>query len=1005
MTDIAAIETATLRVGGPMLAKRDLHSRTKRKTHQDPVAWEILEPVIFDDGNEQFILLPNKRFVTVLAYKTGRKVAHFIPRRNGEEEHILIQSVCLANLPKKQTDIHLALQEQLNDDESDNDIDVSGDEDDAAMVSMETEEQILLVGCQDGSLREFALAELTSAKAVPQPNNPDCGTFQLSGPCFRPRRVFRMLDNLIINHLTAPTDLNLNDGTVLFSLSEKPCKDSDDDIPENVHLITQCLHRIMLPVFDKSLHQNLSTIPLKKKQVSLKEEIKCTVGFDKFGEYNNTSIFRLCSLSRKAHKQFSEQTNRDIFCVLARSNGFHIYHEHLGSTVGGVVTNRSPMLTFPAQDGDTLSSVVISPNGNDVTCGYWLGDVRVMTNVIPTVLDYHQQVIKADKDATEKPQQPYKSVLVRRVHWHAHPVMAMAYHGLSDAVEPMLYSGGEESVLVIWQLSKGTSGPADVLPRVALGGIVHIVAINPNGILIYCEDNSLQLVRAHNRKRIWKVHGLATPGNEATVLVDPKSDSHLVLTGLEGAPGCLHWFDPREEHVTCKLEVAPYNRVSRTEQADNPMPAPEVTQVAFSKSGDDVMTVEVIPTENAYVGAPRTYHDEELGTITAVKFWTHSPTTTDEGKRVPYVVSAIMTFPHGEENQVSSIALSPRGDVACTVSNDENAFRVWRRISAIPDEEDHTKSRRTPVWVCQYKVTTPAGFSNHSTSRGGACFSPDGSTLAICYGHLISLWNHKEAVLMHTIKHCDTNCIDSIQFISTTTNADMVMTISKSAVLVQSPFGSKGQKGWKCAVPPNCEDAAVLNARFLVSHEMVAISTFFVKKQVTKVLLLDATSGTPNKSLIWELNGKVISVVATGKQKQTAAWVRVGEKLKEVKETPVRLFAVCSSGEMMLLKTCVGVEEELSPLSISSNDQHEEENVPRIYVPPQQKNRKRPRASSIVDEEPVTKRAPTVASLAAFMGDEVGGAILTTDLPSLGGAFTRAFVGRSLARSTRKGGE
>jgi hypothetical protein len=233
----------------------------------------------------------------------------------------------------------------------------------------------------------------------------------------------------------------------------------------------------------------------------------------------------------------------------------------------------------------------------------------------------------------------------------------------------------------------------------------------------------------------------------------------------------------------------------------------------------------------------------------------------------------------------------------------------------------------------------------------------------------------------------------------------MVMTISKSAVLVQSPFGSKGQKGWKCAVPPNCEDATVLNAQFLVSHEMVAISTFFVKKQVTKVLLLDATSGTPNKSLIWELNGKVISVVATGKQKQTAAWVRVGEKPKEVKETPVRLFAVCSSGEMMLLKTCVDFEEELSPLSISSNDQHEEENVPRIYVPPQQKNRKRPRASSIVDEEPVTKRAPTVASLAAFMGDEVGGAILTTDLPSLGGAFTRAFVGRSLARSTRKGGE
>lgn len=991
-------DITTLRVGGPMLAKRELHSKTKQKTLDDPVAWETLEPLIYDDGSEQFILMPNERFVTVLAYETGRKLAHLIPKRDHEEQHVLIESVCIASLPKKQADVNLALQEHMADDVDSDASDDDDDDSEAPVSSMATEEQILLVGCQDGSLREFVLSVLTSTKAPPS-NNPDCGIFQLSGPCFRPRRVFGTRDGLTIKHLTAPADLTLMGGTLLFSLSEKP---SAEEESAESNLITQCLHRIMLPAYDDAIHSSETTIPLTKKQIALKEEIKCTVGFDKVGDYNNTSTFRLLSLSRKAGKGFSEQSDRDIFCIVARSNGFQIYHERLVLSASGVASTRSPMLTFPAQDGDILSSMAISPNGNDATCGYWQGDIRVMNNIMPLVLDYHEQMTRSEINKTEKPQHPLKTLLVRRVHWHAHPVMALAYHGLSDAVDPMLYSGGEESVLVLWQLSKGTSGPADVLPRVALGGIVHIVAINPNGILMYCEDNSLQLVRAHNRKRIWKVHALATPGDDATVLVDPKSENNLILTGLEGAPGFLHWFDPREQKVTCKLEVAPYNRVSRVEQADNPMPAPEVNQVAFSKSGDICMTVEVIPTENASVGAPHDHYDEELGTITAVKFWTHAPTKTDEGKNMPYVVSAVMTFPHGEENKVSAIALSPNGDVACTVSNGEKAFRVWRRImaDAIPSDDD--QSRRTPVWVCQYKVTTPAGLSNHETSSGGVSFSPDGSTLAICYGHLISLWNHKEAVLVNTIKHSDSTCIENIQFVSTTTKADMVMSTSKSAVLVQSPFGSKGQKGWKCVLPEKCENAVVLNAQFLASHDLVAVSTFFFTTQSTKVLLLDASSGTPKKDMVWDVDGKVISIVATGKPRQPVVWVTVGQAPQEVKESPIRLYAVTTSGEMLLLKT--GGHEEESPSSFTSSNELEVD-VPRIHVPPKQTTRKR-RATSIVDEEPSAKRAPTIASLAAFMGEEEAGAMASSDLPSLGGAFARAFVGRNLAtRSSRVVGE
>jgi hypothetical protein len=299
-------------------------------------------------------------------------------------------------------------------------------------------------------------------------------------------------------------------------------------------------------------------------------------------------------------------------------------------------------------------------------------------------------------------------------------------------------------------------------------------------------------------------------------------------------------------------------------------------------------------------------------------------------------------------------------------------------------------------------VTTPAGLSNHETSDGGVSFSPDGSTLAICYGHLISLWNHKEAVLVNTIKHSDSTCIENIQFVSTTTKANMVMSTSKSGVLVQSPFGSKGMKGWKCALPEKYLDAVVLNAQFLASHDLVAVSTFFFATQSTKVLLLHASSGAPKKDMIWDVDGKVISIVAIGKPRQSVLWVTVGQVPQEAKEFPIRLYAVTSSGEMLLLKTGGQVEE--SPLSFTSNNEVEVD-VPRIYVPPKQTPRKR-RATSIVDEEPSAKRAPPIASLAAFMGDEEAGAMLSSDLPSLGGAFARAFVGGKLAtRSSRVVGE
>ena len=105
-----------------------------------------------------------------------------------------------------------------------------------------------------------------------------------------------MKDNHIIKLLTAPKEVNLNNGSLLFAVSEMPNSEHVETKSNNI--ITQRLYRIMLTVYDGNTQNETTTIQLTKKEVTVREEIKCAVGVDKFGNFNNTSTFRL--LDRKS---------------------------------------------------------------------------------------------------------------------------------------------------------------------------------------------------------------------------------------------------------------------------------------------------------------------------------------------------------------------------------------------------------------------------------------------------------------------------------------------------------------------------------------------------------------------------------------------------------------------------------------------------------------------------------------------------------------------------------
>lgn len=936
------------RIGGPLLGHRATYVR--RQKEFDPLSWGVMEPLV-TSGKEQFVLLPNRHFVSVVAYKTGKHVASLVPFAAGEKGEVVIESATLARYPRQRQNLESVLGE---------------DEEEYENNLHDGPNEVLLVGCRDGSIREFSLA--TIVRASNKSIGKSCGSYILPGYCIGPRRVIMISPNHPIKHLAAPT-LETNGGVVLYSMIETHSED---------HSVHQKLARVVLPLFDESLGLKSDI----SNKVDTVEKYKCQIGKnERRNRFENSVPFRLVMVTKKVKKGFAsdDDQDRDLYVLVARSRGFRLHHERVIVTDGAMKSTRSIPLTFDTPS--SLSAIAVSPNGNDIACGHWEGDMSILTEAIPTVMDYFAKIQGGD----ETPKHPSKSIMIRRVHWHAHPVTTLSYQQNGSA-DPLLYSAGEESVLVVWQLARGTSKPADTLPRLAKGGVAHILAAGESttpGILVCCEDNSLQLVQAHNLKPIWKLQGLAPCTYDSVI----RRDGNLILmSGLSGAPGYLNWFNPRSHYVESQLEVAPYNRVSRTEDGDAPMPPPKITHTAFSDDLTQMVTVETVPTENAAIGKTQSIkYGTKIGVVTTIKFWAKAPRSNRDATK-PYFVTASMTFPHGERNGISAVAMSKDGQYACTISNDEKAFRMWRQTLEV-DEED--ASRRRPVWICQYKVSIPSGYANFDTPSRGVDFSSDGSTLCIVHGFLITLWDHREATLLNSLRHSDEEPIEQLQFVKTYLVHDSLLSRSKTGVKLQSPYGHKSKNGWSSGVP-NDGNVIVTDAQ-PINGEQISISIYFPSEQKTKILYVDSITGEPLPDRVAvDLPFKIQGLVLAGPRVLLKpGYSKFGDSPAKTDRPPVSLFVMSAIGELFLVQE-EGVELPLldarsNPTSIIKNG------IPKIHMP---RNVKRTVDDENDEDEPPTKKA----AIMSFMGDEESAPIATSELPLISGSFMRAFVGRHLLK-------
>jgi len=159
-----------------------------------------------------------------------------------------------------------------------------------------------------------------------------------------------------------------------------------------------------------------------------------------------------------------------------------------------------------------ITCVAISPDGAKLAAGDNTGRIIIWHDVATTlaarILDLQQQQAAGtvatgnfDSDDEEEAMDLIEPPAAT-VHWHAHAVGALAFS--TDGA--YLLSGGQEAVLVIWDV---VSGRRAYLPR--LGGAIIGIAVcpsDPSRYAIRQADNTLRIINAAAMTVETSVHGL-----------------------------------------------------------------------------------------------------------------------------------------------------------------------------------------------------------------------------------------------------------------------------------------------------------------------------------------------------------------------------------------------------------------------------------------------------------------------------------------------------------------
>ena len=361
------------------------------------------------------------------------------------------------------------------------------------------------------------------------------------------------------------------------------------------------------------------------------------------------------------------------------------------------------------------------------------------------------------------------------LHWHAHNIYALSLS--SDCRQ--LYSGGEEGVLVCWQL-EGSS--KHFLPRLG-ASIADIVSNSTDArIAVTTTDNCIRLVNVSAMKDEWVLRSMhlgsycnvksgasTTSGKgkghylmhnpyepllserntyRSQLVVEPRSN-YLVGNGI---PNLLQFYDVGMGIYRSALEVMQYSRVSKTEKHTK-LFVPTVTMYCFGKYGKvravkNGKGVSVVTDIEYYLATVDVLRGEEMTAETSLKIWKFDVNSAT------YKLSVQIDRPF-EGHKVTSLSFVPDssgGFTGLATGGANGCVKMWYL--------------REGSWKCMYS------FAYKDAAVRALCFSSDGSLLCVTHTNLVSFWDPVSLSCRGTLVVPTPNSITFCKFIEPCFEAD-----------------------------------------------------------------------------------------------------------------------------------------------------------------------------------------------------------------------------------------
>jgi len=324
-------------------------------------------------------------------------------------------------------------------------------------------------------------------------------------------------------------------------------------------------------------------------------------------------------------------------------------------------------------------------------------------------------------------------------HWHAHAVSSISF----TPNGAYLLSGGEESVLVIWQLH---TGKKEFVPRV--GAPISSISIRPPGekeeeYLLALSDatysfvgsGSLKVSRAFSRLKLDPNFSHLGPSTShpAPLAVHPLT-SNLIIPSSH--PSSLQVYSTSTSSLLSEIEVSPSNRVSRKD--DKPLEPSRVQKTVISASGEWMATVDDRKA------------DESFRAECYLKIW-----SWDRNSGL-WMLNTRIDRPHGLK-KVVSIAFSPGRKFSAlhlVTTGEDEQIKSWRLKV--------TKGRSgmgEEFWVPR------SSFNFRSQSPSQVSWSRDGSVIAVACGSYVPVYDPVTNALCQVVTCSECKHVVSVQFL------------------------------------------------------------------------------------------------------------------------------------------------------------------------------------------------------------------------------------------------